>query len=202
LANTKILLAGGPHFWAKITAMPTQASNELLRDLEERVEQDLETAIRVFQNLTPAVLNAPSASGGWSIAQCLWHLNSYGDYYLPRVEAEIQNGGQPSPVFSSGWLGAYFTKMMKPGENMKKMKAFKSHTPPTQLDAQQVVAEFIRQQEWLLKLLREARGVNLNRIRIPISISRWVRIKLGDVLQFFIMHSHRHVVQALRNVPM
>ena len=181
--------------------MPAQPTTQLLRELEERVERDVQTAIRIFQNLSPEALNRPSETGGWSIAQCLWHLNSYGDYYLPRIEAQVKKGGTASDVFSSGWLGSYFTKMMKPGQGMKKMKAFKDHTPPQELDAPAVVAEFIRQQEWLLTLLRHAHGVDLNRIRIPISISRWVRLKLGDVFQFYTMHVHRHMVQALRNVP-
>ncbi|MCB0619155.1 MAG: hypothetical protein KDC41_10725, partial [Saprospiraceae bacterium] len=64
------------------------------------------------------------------------------------------------------------------------MKAFKGHIPERDLDAPAVIAEFIQQQETLLKLIRKARQVDLRAIRIPISLTSLIRLKLGDVFQF------------------
>jgi hypothetical protein len=89
---------------------------------------------------------------------------------------------------------------MKPGPQMKKFNAFKNHMPPVELDANKVVAEFIRQQEQLLSYLQQARKTDMNRIRIPISILNWVKLKLGDVFQFIIAHDERHLQQAKRNL--
>lgn len=180
--------------------MKTINSTELLTQLEAQVEQQLQLAISTFQNLHEDVLQKQSISGGWSIAQCFWHINSYGYYYLPAIEKSLIKTPNPSPLFTSSWLGAYFTKMMKPGVGMKKMKAFKSHTPPGLPSGASEVAEFIRQQEQLLKLIDRARQIDLNRARVAISISRWIKLRLGDVFQFFIMHQHRHIEQALKNV--
>ena len=54
------------------------------------------------------------------------------------------------------------------------------------------------QQEKLLILLEEAKQVNLNSIRIPISIAKFIKLKLGDVFMFLIAHNIRHVKQAER----
>jgi uncharacterized damage-inducible protein DinB len=135
---------------------------------------------------------------GWNIAQCLWHLNSYGHFYLPEIQKAIKT----TPVqtnYRSGWLGAYFIKMMEPGAKSKKMKAFKDHVPPAELDAHAVVAEFIEQQEKLLFSIKQAHRADLN-TRLPISISKWITLKLGDVLQFVVAHDERHLQQALRNI--
>ncbi|MCU0369592.1 MAG: DinB family protein, partial [Cyclobacteriaceae bacterium] len=142
----------------------------------------------------------PSASGGWSIAQCLWHLNSYGEYYFPEIRKGLTKNYPFNPEFKSSWLGNYFTNTMKPGLKMKKYKAFKDHTPAPALDAHEVVAKFIQQQEELLDLLKLARHTDLNKVRIPISISRWLKLKLGDVFQFIIAHNERHLQQAKRNL--
>lgn len=106
----------------------------------------------------------------------------------------------PKDTFKSSWLGAYFIKMMDPETGKKKYKAFKGHIPAPDLDAYAVVAEFIQQQENLLIFLKEARSADLNSIRIPISIARFITLKLGDVFQFIIAHDERHIRQAMRNV--
>jgi len=59
--------------------------------------------------------------------------------------------------------------MLDPATGKKKIKTFKGYNPQSELNAPAVVAEFIRQQETLLLLLREARHADLNSILIPIS---------------------------------
>lgn len=171
----------------------------LIREIEQQIDAHLQEAISVYQNMKQEDLLRPAANGGWSIAQCLEHLNSYGDFYLPEIKKAIEKhtGKAHNTSFKSTWLGNYFTQMMKPGKG-KKMKAFKNHIPKQELDAWHVVAEFIQQQETLLQYLRLSAGAM--DVRVPISISRWIRLKLGDVFQFLIAHDDRHLVQAKRNV--
>lgn len=174
---------------------------ELLNTLEERVEKQLQESIRVFQNMDAQVLLQPSPGGGWSIAQCLWHLNSYGHFYLPHIKQGLaQSRSEQNMTFKSSWLGSYFTRMMQPEVKGKKYKAIKAHMPPAALDAHSVVAEFIAQLEQLLGYLKQARQKDLNAIKVPVSIAGWVRLKLGDVFQFIIVHNERHLLQAGRNV--
>ncbi|RYF95847.1 MAG: DinB family protein [Chitinophagaceae bacterium] len=181
--------------------MKTQSRKSLLTHLENRVEAHLRTVTASFQNLSEEQLLKPSTSGGWSIAQCLEHLNSYGRYYLPAIEQRIQAAKDSiSPDFKSSWLGAYFTRLMEPGKKSKAMKAPKEHVPPVHLDSAKVLAEFIDQQEMLLRLLHAAADKDLNQIRVPISIAKFIRLKLGDVFGFLVAHNERHIQQALRNL--
>ena len=182
--------------------MGTVNKKVLLDSLEQRIELHLEEALSNFQNLSTEVLLQPSSEGGWSIAQCLWHLNSYGDYYLPHIKKAIkkEKGNPQKDSFKSSWIGSYFTKMMEPESSKKKLKAFKGHIPPKKLDAHAVVAEFIRQQEVLLKFIRQAEHKDLDALKLPISISKFVKLKLGDVFQFLIAHNERHLQQAKRNL--
>lgn len=176
---------------------------QLLDSLEDKVEQHIQEAVRVFQNLEEEVLLKPAENGGWSIAQCLHHLNSYGDFYLPRLQTAFadQQAAAVAETFKSTWLGNKFIRMMAPETGRKKYKAAKIHQPPALLEAQAVVREFIRQQEELILLLRQARKADLDSNRIPVSILKWLRLKPGDVLQFLVAHNERHVQQAKRNLP-
>ena len=176
------------------------STNELLGPLMQQVEQQLQTAIRVFQNLPEHELLRQPKAGGWGIAQCLWHLNSYGDFYLPHLQKAVNEKRRELSFFKSGWFGAYFIKIMKPQTSSRKYRAFKDHVPPDQPDAYVEVARFIQQQELLLSYLRQAYSADLNK-RLPISISKWITLKTGDVFQFLIAHAERHIQQALRNLP-
>ncbi len=180
--------------------MKTVDTFNLLKDLEDRVENGLSLSITTLQNTYASTLLRPSATGGWSIAQCLDHLNSYGHFYLPQINKALNKNTSKdfNSTFKSSWLGKYFTQMMLPGSG-KKYKAFKKHIPEKNLDAYAVVAEFIHQQELLLTYLKTARHKNLD-ARIPISISPFIKLKLGDVFQFMIAHNERHLAQAKRNL--
>src|ERR1043165_985409 len=125
-------------------------SKELLDQLEIKVESHLSEAIRSLQNLNEEKLLCAAANGGWSIAQCLEHLNKYGNYYLPEIKKGLAKDFPPTENFKSSWLGNYFTKMMDPQTGKKKITSFKEYSPSPQLKAHAVVAEFIRQQESLL----------------------------------------------------
>jgi hypothetical protein len=176
--------------------------HQLLDSLERKVEQHLQEAVKGFQNLSEQALNQSATNGGWSIAQCLEHLNSYGRYYLPHIGKELdqQPAKSARESFTSTWFGNYFTRMMDPETGKRKFSAFKGHIPARNLDAHAVVAEFIHQQETLLAYLNWSRQVDLDAIKIPISIAKWLKLKLGDVLQFLIAHNERHVLQAKMNL--
>ena len=182
--------------------MKSIENSVLIAQLENRVEAHLKESIESFQNLDEGLLLKPASNGGWSIAQCLEHLNTYSRYYLPAIQKglETQRKKGTNLQFTSSYLGAYFTQLMEPKEKMSKMKAFKDHNPVVELDAYTVVAEFIEHQETLLKLLKASAATDMNTIRIPISITRLIRLKLGDVYQFLTAHNERHIVQARRNV--
>jgi DinB family protein len=147
----------------------------------------------------PALLVQQPAPGKWSIAQIIEHLNVYGRYYLPKIrEGLAAHHYAPDEQFSAGWLGDYFTKMMKPASDTvvrNKMKAMKNYSPVPELDSKSVIDEFLAQQQEILTLLDLAANNNLSRIRVPLSIAKFITLKLGDTFRFVIAHHQRHFVQ-------
>lgn len=183
----------------------------MLDSLQIQTERHLQKAIADWQNLPPKLLTTPPAARKWSAAQCLEHLNFYGKFYLPAIEAAIEraraNGSRPAKKFQSGWLGGRFTKMMLPvsdgGDGLKnKMSAPKNARPSAAPDPAVALAEFIEQREKMIGLLTAAAEVDLNSVRVPISLARWLRLKLGDVLMFMTAHDFRHLLQAERAVSL
>jgi uncharacterized damage-inducible protein DinB len=178
--------------------MKPESAKDLIDKLEADVERQLQWAIASFQNLPTEKLEAKPDTGGWSMAQCFAHLNSYSQYYLPRVEQGLRAQYPYHPMFRSTWLGRYFTNMIRPSGKIKKYKAIKQHEPAADVSGTAAVAEFIENQERLLKLLAKSGTTDLNKIKIPISILPWIKLRLGDVFQFVIAHQERHLQQAGR----
>ena len=174
-------------------------SDELIDSLQADVKQLLEAAEHM-KGMDKMKLAYPLAEGKWTAIQALEHLNMYGRYYLPAIEKAISlNTGGKAAWFNSGRMGDYFTNTMKPKnvfEVKNKMKALKGYVPAVALNPDKVLNEFVEQQHQLLQLLDCARERNLNEIRIPISISKLIRLKLGDTFRFLVAHEQRHMIQA------
>lgn len=174
-------------------------SEDLISQLQEDVRHII-AAAEHLQTADPVKLNYSAAEGSWSVAQVLEHLNAYNRYYLPVIEKSmIHISKDTSAWFIPGFWGNYFTKMMMPKnvyDIKNKMKAMKSYTPSSGLNVEAVFKEFIQHQNKLLQLLDVAKRRNLNSIRIPLSISKLIRFKLGDTFRFLIAHEQRHMIQA------
>ena len=175
----------------------------LLDDLSAQTEQFLQKAIEKWQNMPETAFYQKPSPTAWSAAQCLEHLNIYGRYYLPAIEKAIstaeQKGYAATENFKSGWLGDYFYRLMLPnteGSLKSKMKAPANAIPAEQPDARAMIAEFIDQQERMLLLIERARKIDLAKVRVPISIVKWVKLKVGDTFLFMVGHHTRHVLQA------
>lgn len=88
--------------------------------------------------------------------------------------------------------------MMLPRERLTKMKTFKDKDPlGSELD-KSVIDGFCEQQLQTMDLITSAANVSLNRTRVPMSISRLIKLKLGDAFRVLIYHNQRHLEQVLR----
>lgn len=138
-------------------------------------------------------------SNSWSMLECLEHLNLYGEFYLPQIENKINVSiTKPDYEFKSGILGAYFAKSMLPKEKLSKMKTFKDKNPLNVNLNASVIDKFINQQIKLTELLNNSKKVSLNQIKIETSLTKLIKLKLGDTFQFFINHIIRHLHQIER----
>lgn len=58
------------------------------------------------------------------------------------------------------------------------------------------IDRFIVQQQKMLELLIKSKSVSLNKTKTSISISNFIKLKLGDTFRFVINHDTRHIIQA------
>ena len=169
---------------------------KLIEELLNITTQNKAQAER-FAGLSVEQLTFRKMPNSWNILECLEHLNRYGDFYIPVFERTLL-AAQPAPDahrFKAGILGNYFAKSMHVNSKGK-MKTFASMNPfETDLDAR-VIDKFLLQQKKLDQLLHQAKQFDLTRLKTPISISKYLKLRLGDSLRVVIYHNERHIVQA------
>jgi hypothetical protein len=170
----------------------------LLNDLAERTRRNIHH-IQLLQQKSTAELNQRPGPDSWSALECIEHLNIYDRFYLPEIGRRIsQSKAGAEPVFQSGLLGNYFANMMLPKDKVTKMRTLKKTNPIYSTLDSTALDTFLNGQHILLELLDESRAVSLNKTRCNISISRWIRLKLGDTFRFLIYHQQRHILQAVK----
>lgn len=182
-------------------------AKDLIEITSSITKENIDFVKKKITKLSDNQLNWRPNPGVWSINEILAHLNSYAAYYHPTFLKKIENtrftstkeGFMSSPLGRSAW------KSMKLGNarNIKrKFKAPKGHNPSIDpgLVSENESNDFISHQEDLLNILEKAAHVNLKRVKIPISISKIVRLRLGDALLFVIYHNERHVQQMINLV--
>ncbi|MEO6001464.1 MAG: DinB family protein [Chitinophagaceae bacterium] len=175
-------------------------ANLLIDDLLTRTEKSI-TAVQKFKQLTTGQLNFKRGREEWSVLECIEHLNLYGDFYLPEIETRMlaKKGRRHDPIFKSGVLGNYFANLMQVKDGkVKKMKSPKDKNPVNSALTVITIDRFLKQLEKLKSLLMQSRNVDFTKTKTAISLTNFVRLRLGDTFRFFIYHIERHILQAER----
>ncbi|WP_176027893.1 DinB family protein [Aquimarina sp. TRL1] len=176
----------------------TIKTTSLLEDLTQRTKQHL-IKLEQLQHLSIVALQQRPAPQAWNILECIEHLNLYGDFYIPEMKNSIHHSPYSyNPIFKSGLLGNYFANMMLPGKTMKSMRTFADKNPYNASLDISVLKKFNHQLHDILSILENCATKNLSKTKTSISISKWIKLRLGDTLRVVIYHNERHLEQALR----
>ncbi len=177
------------------------SSTLLLENIIHQLQKYIAQA-QALKNQPVAVLNWRANETSWSVLECLEHLSLYADFYVPEIQKSITNTNhkQPASTFTSSWLGNYFAKSMLPKEKLNKMKTFKDKNPIGSQLNYTTIDRFINLHQQLLQLLQAAKSVNINKTKTGISITKLLRLKLGDTFRFVVNHVNRHMVQAQKTL--
>ncbi len=175
-------------------------TNLLIEELLGITEKCSNTA-KKFKELNTYQLNLKKSPAEWSILECIEHLNLYGDFYLPEIEKQIlahKSNKQPA-IFESGIIGNYFANLIKVKDGyVNKMKTIKDKNPSGSELTITTIDRFLKQQELLKSLLIQAKTVDLRKTKTSISLTKFIKLRLGDTFRFLVYHIERHILQAER----
>ena len=172
---------------------------DTFRQQFEQLAQEAET---IAGTLNDDQFNWRPPSGGWSVAQCIEHLNITARVYLPALDegiAEaIRRGLYGEGPFRYNWFGRMFVKAVEPPPRFRAQTA-KVFMPALSRPRQETLAAFRAYQVQFIDRLRQANGLDLSRARVKSPATNLIRVPLGSAFALMVGHERRHLWQA-RNV--
>lgn len=172
-----------------------------LAKLEQQLAKIRQEARILIERSAEGSLVTRPGPGEWSILECLAHLNVTGEAYLEAFDRAIEQGkvaGRYGPgPYHIGLFGRWFLSYLEPPIGLK-INAPKRLAPPLELHPASVTAGFFTLQDALLHRLRQANGLELNRLTVPSPASTLVRFNLYEALVLVLAHERRHLWQAER----
>jgi len=173
---------------------------ELVR-LKQELLEARERARRLTEGLPASAWGAGTASGGWSIAQCLMHLNITSEWYVPRLDEALGSlkarGLLADGVLRRDLSGYLLSRFLEPPVRLR------TSTPPLFSPAQidpmaDVLERFDYLQGELLVRLERGAGMALDRQKLRSPFSSAVRYNVYSAFCVITAHQRRHLWQAER----
>lgn len=177
-------------------------ANNLLDELVS-ITEDLSKQIIDLKDTSLEELNNRTDIHSWSALECIEHLNLYYKFYVPEISKRMAENKaiKSKTTFSPGWIGNYFANAMKVKDRkVNKMKTFRDKNPIGSKLNYETLDLFLEYQSQIIQLLNEAKQLNLNKVKTSITISKLIKLKLGDTFRFLIYHNERHVIQAMNTL--
>lgn len=171
---------------------------DTFRQQFERLARDAESMAGA---LTDDQFNWTPPSGGWSVAQCVEHLNITVRSYLPALDEgiadAIRRGLYGEGPFRYHWVARLFVRTVGPSPPMK-FRAPAVWMPPASRPRQETLAAFRAYQVQCIDRLRQANGLDLSRAKVKSPASSLLRLPLGSAFATLVAHAERHLAQARR----
>jgi hypothetical protein len=149
--------------------------------------------------LTEVQFNWRPATGGWSVAECIDHLNVTARLYLPRIDEAIaeaiRRGLYGDGPYTHDLLGRLFVLSMEPPAKIK-VKAPESFRPGARRARSEIMAAFRAYQVQFVDRLRQANGLDLRRAKVHSPASSWIKMSLNSGFALMVAHERRHLWQA------
>lgn len=167
-------------------------------------ERNLQLLQTKFSKLTKNQLDWKPNPTTWSINEVFAHLNAYAKFYHRVMNDRLEKTRFRNPRinFVSSPLGKSAWVSMKLGNarNVKrKFKAPEEYNPTLspELVSNDPVSDLITNQKDFMEVIEKSVAVNIRKVKVPISVSKLVRLRMGDALLFVAYHNDRHMEQAL-----
>ena len=181
-----------------MTVAATKIGKPSVASFEAQLRNIEEDAKDLCAGLTPEQFTQQPLAGGWSVQECLVHLNVTGGLYLEMLEPVVgtakAKGKKGNGPLRYGLLTGLFIRAQEPPVRWR-MASPKAFRPVAVPDAS-VLPTFLSLQEKMRDFLLRAEGLPLNRLKITSPESKWLRMSVSEAFGLLLAHERRHLWQA------
>lgn len=174
--------------------------DQLLASVREQTGYNLKRLEDKFSGMDEETLNKKPSAESWSPAECFNHLIVSNHLYLkhfPGITDKNRDKKRTSSEYKPTLTGKILVSMVNP-ENVKKGKAPGFMDPSKSTVKAGVVARLQEDCKKILSIADVSEQLDLNKIKVPLSLTSLIKISLADTLLMLAHHCTRHINQAER----
>jgi len=175
-------------------SLPTQ-----LALVKEELLYARERARTVCKGLDAHTWAVRPEPGGWSIAECLQHLNTTSERFLPLIDEAIRDGRarglEGSGPYGMGLIGWALNRFLEPPYKLK-TKTPAAFVPASVDPMPDTLERFDCLQQQLQMRIDRAAGLALDRLRLVSPFDTRVKYNLYATFCIIATHQRRHLWQA------
>ncbi|MFQ3213910.1 MAG: hypothetical protein ACI9C9_001441 [Marivirga sp.] len=171
-----------------------------IKELTHELQQIKEFVSEEFSQLNEEALLWKPSSNSWSIAECLKHIVIANTLYLEDIQKQLEKAEVRTiehPIKLS-LMGRVFLLFVDPKYTWK-VKApniFKPIKGHKVTNGKQVLDDYLKLQDDLIKVAVKAAGYDHANIYITSPLSKLLRFNIGEQLFIMMRHEKRHLNQA------
>lgn len=171
-----------------------------IEDLRRQFEQIAADGIALVEPLSDEQFTWRPATGAWSVADCVDHLNATAREYLPVLDDSIadaiRRGLYGQTPFRCSWFGRLLLANAEPPVRLRLTAPHGLRPPPDSRARPHIMAAFGSYQVQFVDRLRQANGLHLGRARVRSPLTDWLTLQLGCGFALMAAHERRHLWQA------
>jgi hypothetical protein len=165
----------------------------------KELEQLGDIVAEQFVPLNFEQLNWKPAPDEWSIGQCLDHIITTDEQYMPILEQVLQgtrrtNFWQRLPILP-GFFGTMIYKYSHP-ETTRPIQSPPIFRPSNSSIGLDVYERFQSHQERILNAMQASQDKPIDTMIISSPVANWLVYSLGDAFRIIVVHQYLHVLQA------
>ncbi len=170
-----------------------------LDEYQKQFQQIADDAKLLTVGLSEAQFTWRPEPDSWSIQECLAHLVMVGQRELPLIERAIEDarsrGVTGTGPFRYGWLDRMIVRQTEPPAR-RRFSAPRRFQPLHGQPVTAILPTFLHVQSQFIRLVQQAEGLDLARVKVPTLINRFLKLSLGMILAQQAAHERRHLAQA------
>jgi hypothetical protein len=169
-----------------------------LEDVKRQLLEARERVHRLDDSVSAEDWGRRPAEGQWSIAECVTHLNTTSERYLPLMDAAMQDGRSRGLTgegpFRTGWLAGLFLRLLEPPYRLR-VKTPPAFVPAAIEPSAAVLPRFDGLQGELLARLDGAAGLALDQLMVVSPFNARFKYNLYATFLVLTAHQRRHLWQ-------
>jgi hypothetical protein len=174
----------------------------------EAIIADLQSALarvrKLVADLPAAKWNTRNDVRGWSVAECIEHLNLTTRAFIPLLEDALSRAPQrrdKNATFRHDFAGGLLKAMTGPIRRIGNFRIGKMPTTPQfepggVIPRDELVQEFERDQQTLIDIVRRGENLGMDRVKVVSPFNSRMKYSAFSALVIIAGHQHRHLEQA------